>query len=98
MQRLITVLFLALLVGCYTAPKEGLDLINDSISATRGHAKDAHGEFSPLARTAFETDADAWEKARKLIYGVAVSPETQARTDARKPSSGDTPETPVRPQ
>jgi len=84
MNRFILVLFLALLCGCYTAPKEGLDLINDSISATRGHAKDTHGEFSPLAQKAFETDADAWEKARKLIYGVEVSPEAQARTDARK--------------
>ena len=91
MTRFILALFLVLAVGCYAAPKEGLDLINDSIAVTSGHSQDAV-EFSPLAREAFEADHDAWQKVRLLVYGVEVSPEVQARTDARAEKAAPAPE------
>ena len=80
-------LFTISLGGCYTAPPEGLDLIEDSIAVTAGHAADPKGELSPLAEAAFLADHDAWQKARALIYGKPVDAEVQARTDARKPKA-----------
>lgn len=88
MKRLILILFVLLSAGCYAAPSEGLDLMNDSIAVTAGHAKDPHDELCNLAQSAFTADHDAWQKVRLLVYGVAVDPEVQARTDARAAAHG----------
>jgi hypothetical protein len=89
MKKLLLPLLLLLTVGCYTAPQEALDLVNDSIAVTAGHAADPKNELSPLAESAFLADHDAWQKVRKLCWGVEVSPEVQARTDARTPAGDE---------
>jgi len=87
-KRLIILLLVMLMAGCYAAPPEALDLINDSISVTAGHAKDPHDELSPLGQSAFEADHDAWQKVRYMVFGVDVDPEVKARTEARAAAHG----------
>lgn len=87
MKKLLPLL-LVILAGCYTAPQEALDLVEDSIAVTAGHAADPKDELSPLAEAAFLADHDAWQKVRKLCWGIDVDPEVQARTDARAAAEG----------